>query len=148
LTGNTSSDRGTGSNRVEAKNRPVFVLRPFRAGDMGMIASRQSIFYRERYGWNKNIEVNEGEVTTAFLRNFKPGREQCWVAEVDGAFAGSIFLTDEGGALSRLRLLFVEPRFQGRGIGDALVSIPQIQSVPLAEAFRIVGWSGSMTDCL
>jgi GNAT superfamily N-acetyltransferase len=89
---------------------------------MGLIASRQSILYQERYGWNKNIEVNEGEVTTAFLRNFKPGREQCWVAEVDGELAGSVFLTDESGGLSRLRLLYVEPAFQGRGIGDALVS--------------------------
>jgi DNA-binding MarR family transcriptional regulator len=36
------------------------------------------------------------EVTTAFLRNFKPGREQCSVAEVDGQIGGSVFLTDEG----------------------------------------------------
>ena len=36
--------------------------------------------------------------------------------------AGSIFLTDEGGTVSRLRLLYVKPVFQGRGIGDALVS--------------------------
>jgi GNAT superfamily N-acetyltransferase len=101
---------------------PAFTLRPFRTGDMGLIVSRQSIFYRERHGWNHNIEVNEGEVTTAFLRNFKPGREQCWVAEIGGAFAGSIFVTDEGGGLARLRLLFVEPVFQGHGIGDALIS--------------------------
>jgi GNAT superfamily N-acetyltransferase len=36
--------------------------------------------------------------------------------------AGSIFLTDEGDGLSRLRLLYVEPVFHGQGIGDALVS--------------------------
>jgi GNAT superfamily N-acetyltransferase len=107
---------------LQADAVPGFTLRHFRAGDMGLIASRQSVLYRERYGWNSGIEVNVGEVTAAFLRNFKPGREQCWVAEVDGAIAGSIFLTDEGGGLSRLRLLYVEPAFQGRGIGDALVS--------------------------
>lgn len=99
-----------------------FTLRTFRPGDMGLIAARQSVLYREIYGWSSSIEVNEGEVTTAFLRNFKPEREQCWVAEVDGELAGSIFLTDEGEGLSRLRLLYVEPRFQGRGIGDALIS--------------------------
>jgi DNA-binding MarR family transcriptional regulator/GNAT superfamily N-acetyltransferase len=99
-----------------------FTLRSFRAGDMGMIAARQSILYREVYGWGPQIEVIEGEVTTAFLRDFKPGREQCWVAEVDGRMAGSIFLTDEGGGLSRLRLLYVEPFARGLGIGDALVS--------------------------
>lgn len=109
-------------NLLEAKKTSSFNLRPFRPGDMGLIASRQAILYRERYGWNANIEVNVGEVTTAFLRNFKPGREQCWVAELDGQLAGSIFLTDEGDGLSRLRLLYVEPAFQGLGIGDALVS--------------------------
>jgi DNA-binding MarR family transcriptional regulator/GNAT superfamily N-acetyltransferase len=107
---------------LAAEDTREFLIRPFRAGDMGLIASRQSVLYREEYGWNTNIEINEGEVTTDFLRNFKPGREQCWVAESDGCMAGSVFLTDEGGGLSRLRLLYVEPAFQGHGIGDALVS--------------------------
>jgi DNA-binding MarR family transcriptional regulator/GNAT superfamily N-acetyltransferase len=107
---------------LETKNGLGFHLRPFGPGDMGLIASRQSILYREGYGWNKNIEVNVGEVATAFLRNFKPSLDQCWVAEVDGELAGSIFLTGEGEGLCRLRLLYVEPAFQGRGIGDALVA--------------------------
>jgi DNA-binding MarR family transcriptional regulator/GNAT superfamily N-acetyltransferase len=98
-----------------------FVLRTFQPGDMGMIAARQSILYRTVYGWGPQIEVIEGEVTTAFLRDFKPGREQCWVADVDGVMAGSIFITDEGGGLSRLRLLYVEPFARGLGIGGALV---------------------------
>ena len=99
---------------LEAKEPPAFEIRPFRVGDMGLIASRQSILYQEQYGWNRGIEVHEGDVTTNFLRNFKPDREQCWIAEVDGQIAGSIFLTDEGDSVSRLRLLYVEPVFQGR----------------------------------
>jgi DNA-binding MarR family transcriptional regulator/GNAT superfamily N-acetyltransferase len=97
-------------------------LRSFRAGDMGLIASRQSLLYRETFGWGRGIEVNIGEVTAAFLKHFKPGREQCWVAEIDGVMAGSIFLTDDGGGLSRLRLLYVEPFARGLGIGDTLVA--------------------------
>lgn len=99
-----------------------FSLRTFRPGDMGLIAARQSILYRSVYGWGPMIEVIEGEVTTAFLRNFKPGSEQCWVAEVDNIMAGSIFVTDEGDGLCRLRLLYVEPFARGLGIGDALVA--------------------------
>ena len=101
---------------------PSFSIRPFRAADMGLIASRQSLLYRETYGWGRQLEVNVGEATTAFLRNFKDGREQCWVAEIGDVLAGSIFLTDEGGGLSRLRLFYVEPFARGRGIGNALVA--------------------------
>jgi DNA-binding MarR family transcriptional regulator/GNAT superfamily N-acetyltransferase len=119
---------------LQARETPEFTLRPFQPGDMGLIASGQSVLYREVYGWNASIEVNVGEVAAAFLRDFKPGREQCWVAEVDGTIAGSVFLTDEGGGLSRLRLLYVEPEFQGRGIGDALVAA-------CVEFARSVGYS-------
>ena len=100
---------------------PGFALRTFRAGDMGMIAARQSLLYREVYGWGPQIEVIEGDVTTAFLRDFKPGREQCWVAEREGVMAGSIFVTDEGDGRCRLRLLYVEPFARRLGIGNALV---------------------------
>lgn len=99
-----------------------FTLRSFRAGDMGMIAARQAILYRETFGWSAEIEVVVGQVTTDFLRDFKPGREQCWIAEVEGMMAGSVILTDEGDGVCRLRLLYVEPFAQGLGIGHALVS--------------------------
>lgn len=111
--------------------RPGFTIRTFRTGDMGLIAARQSMLYKEAYGWGRGAEIIEGEVTTAFLRNYKPGRDQCWVAEVDGVMAGSMFLTDEGtsqegasterASLARLRLFYVEPFARRLGIGDALV---------------------------
>ncbi len=88
---------------------------------MGLICARQAILYAETQGWGRGLEINLGEVTTEFLRRFQPGREQCWVAELNGAMAGAVFLTDEGGGLARLRLLHVEPWAQGRGIGSLLV---------------------------
>jgi DNA-binding MarR family transcriptional regulator/GNAT superfamily N-acetyltransferase len=127
------------------QNAFSFSLRPFQPGDMGLIASRQAILYREYYGWNANIEVSIGEVTTAFLRNFKPSREQCWAAEANGQLAGSVFLTDEGNGLSRLRLLYVEPMFQGLGIGDALVSAC-IGFARAATYDRITLWTQSILE--
>ncbi len=96
-----------------------WTIRTFRTGDMGMIAARQSILYAE-YGWGRPMEVLQGEVTAAFLRDFKPGREQCWVAERGGWMVGSVFLceTPQG---AQLRLLYVEPEARGLGIGEALV---------------------------
>ena len=88
---------------------------------MGMIAARQSILYAEGWGWGRPMEILQGEITTAFLRDFKPGREQCWVAERAGAMAGSVLLVDGGDGVARLRLLYVEPWARGLGIGQALV---------------------------
>ena len=96
-------------------------IRTFRAGDLAMIAARQSILY-EGYGWGRPMEILQGEVTTAFLRDFKPGREQCWVAERAGLMAGAVFLCDAGDNVGQLRLLHVESWARGLGIGSALVA--------------------------
>ena len=96
-------------------------IRTFRTGDLAMIAARQSILY-ESYGWGRGMEVLQGEVTAAFLKNFKPGRAQCWVAERAGLMAGSVLIVDAGDGVGQLRLLYVEPWARGLGIGQALVS--------------------------
>ena len=96
-------------------------IRTFRAGDLAAIASRQSILY-EAYGWGLPMEILQGEVTTSFLRDFKPGREQCWVAEQGGRMAGAVLLVDAGDNMGQLRLLHVEPWARGLGIGRALVA--------------------------
>jgi DNA-binding MarR family transcriptional regulator/ribosomal protein S18 acetylase RimI-like enzyme len=96
-------------------------IRTFRTGDLATIAARQSILY-EPYGWARPMEILQGEITTAFLRDFKPGREQCWVAERAVAMAGAVLLVDAGGNVGQLRLLHVEPWARGLGIGGALVA--------------------------
>jgi DNA-binding MarR family transcriptional regulator/N-acetylglutamate synthase-like GNAT family acetyltransferase len=95
-------------------------IRTFRTGDLYTIAARQSVLY-EPYGWKRPMEVLQGEVTTAFLRDFKPGREQCWIAERAGMMAGAVMLVDAGDDVGQLRLLHVEPWARGLGIGSALV---------------------------
>ena len=106
---------------LQPESVPGFAIRPFRTGDMGLIAARQSMLYAQSHGWGRGLEIIESEATTNFLRNLKPGREQCWIAEIDGVLAGSVFLTDEGDGTARLRLLYVEPFARRRGIGDTLV---------------------------
>jgi DNA-binding MarR family transcriptional regulator/GNAT superfamily N-acetyltransferase len=96
-------------------------IRTFRTGDLATIAARQSILY-EPYGWGRPMEILQGEITTAFLRDFKPGREQCWVAERAGLMAGAVLLVDAGDNVGQLRLLHVEPWARGNGIGGALVT--------------------------
>ena len=96
-------------------------IRAFRTGDLALIASRQSILY-EPYGWGRPMEILQGEITAAFLKAFKPGREQCWVAERAGMMAGAVLIVDAGDNVGQLRLLHVEPWARGLGIGSALVA--------------------------
>jgi len=98
-----------------------YSIRTFRAGDMGMVTARQAILYGEGWGWGAPMEALLGEVTSGFLKNFKPAREQCWIAERAGVMAGSIFVVDAGGEVAQLRLLYVEPWARGLGIGQELV---------------------------
>ena len=100
-----------------------FSIRPLRTGDLGMMTARQSAFYREAYGWGRGIELNIADAAAGFLRHYKDGRDNGWIAEVAGAMAGSVLITDEGDGLCRLRLLYVEPMARGRGIGDHLVEL-------------------------
>lgn len=96
-------------------------LRPFRVGDMGLITARQAQLYHQTYGWDRGMEALIGEITAAFLRDYQPGREQCWIAERDGRMLGSVFLVEEDADTARLRLLYVEEEARGTGIGRALV---------------------------
>jgi len=122
-----------------------YEIRPARTGEASQVAARQSVLYAASHGWGRELEVLEAETTAAFLRNFKPGREQCWVAEIDGVMAGAVFLTDEGNGVARLRLLHVEPFARRRGIGDALVR----ESIGFArekEYSQIILWTHTVLD--
>jgi GNAT superfamily N-acetyltransferase len=96
-------------------------IRTFRPGDLPMLAARQAVLYDEAVGWGRPMEVLLCEVTTGFLRDFKAGREQCWVAERAGLMAGSVLVVDAGEGNAQLRLLYTEPWARGLGIGAALV---------------------------
>jgi len=98
-----------------------FTLRAARPGEPSLIAARQSALYAESHGWGHDLECLIADSVATFLRHFKPEREGCWIAELDGVMAGGVFLTDEGNGAARLRLLHVEPFARRRGIGDALV---------------------------
>ncbi|MDW5313224.1 helix-turn-helix domain-containing GNAT family N-acetyltransferase [Rhizobium sp. PL01] len=98
-------------------------IRPHKIGDMGMVISSQAKAYTEAYGWNGEYEALVAEICAAFIRNFDPAREHCWIAERNGIFLGSIFLvkgSSEGTA--KLRLLHVDAAARGQGLGSRLVT--------------------------
>ena len=98
-----------------------YILRPPRPGDMGWIAGRHGALYGEEHGWDERIEALCAEIVAAFIRNYDPKRERCWIAEREGENVGSVMLVKDCDEVARLRLLLVEPKARGLGIGARLV---------------------------
>jgi GNAT superfamily N-acetyltransferase len=100
---------------------PNVTLRDHRVGDIGWIIWRHAVLYAEEYGWNEQFEALVAEVAAKFLQHHDPSCERCWIAEVDGEFAGCVFVVKESEGVAKLRLLLVEPKARGLGIGRKLV---------------------------
>lgn len=114
---------------------PVVSLREHRPGDMGWVVAQHGVVYASEYGWGSHIEALTAEVVANFLKNFDPARERCWIAEMDCEPVGSIFLVRENDDIARIRLLIVDARARGLGIGRRLVG----EAVAFA---RGAGYSG------
>jgi DNA-binding MarR family transcriptional regulator/GNAT superfamily N-acetyltransferase len=101
--------------------RDAYILRPARPGDYGWVVSRHGALYAEELGWNQAIEAYCARVVADYVEKHDPQRENAWIAEVDGAPAGSIFCIKRDESTAQLRLLLVEPSARGLGIGARLV---------------------------
>jgi DNA-binding MarR family transcriptional regulator/GNAT superfamily N-acetyltransferase len=99
-----------------------YLLRPHRIGDMGWIVERHGALYAQEYGWDASFEALVAEIAGKFIRRYDPALERCWIAERDGERVGAVLLVRQSAHAAKLRLLLVEPRARGLGIGARLVA--------------------------
>jgi GNAT superfamily N-acetyltransferase len=108
--------------RPAGEGRPSFTLRPHRPGDLGWVVQRHGELYSELRGWDDGFEAMCAEIAARFLRDFDASQERSWIAEIDGARVGAVFLVRKSKTVGQLRMLFVDPAARGLGIGARLVS--------------------------
>lgn len=104
----------------EERGREI-ALRAHRPGDMGWVVHRHGALYAQEYGWDERFEGLVAGIVAKFVAGFDAARERCWIAEMDGEPVGSVCVMKAGKATAQLRLLLIEPRARGRGLGRRLV---------------------------
>jgi DNA-binding MarR family transcriptional regulator/N-acetylglutamate synthase-like GNAT family acetyltransferase len=99
----------------------AFVLRPPHPGDYGWIVHRHGAQYAEEYGWDETFEALVAGIVADYAEHHDPRREAAWIAEVDGEPVGCVLCVRRDDVTAQLRLLLVDPRARGRGIGARLI---------------------------
>ena len=128
---------------VTPESKAPYVLRPHQPGDMGWIVHRHGALYAQEYGFDERFEALVASVVAKFVSHYDQRRERCWIAEKDGEIVGSVFLVRRSRSVAQLRLLLVEPKARGLGIGERLVA-ECIRFARQAGYRKIMLWTNSV----
>ena len=113
-----------GIQAILDRDKPVdrsYILRPPRPGDYGWMIQKNAEIYADEYQWNVECEGLMAEIVATFIKNYDPQRERCWIAEKNGENIGCVFLGKKDETTAQLRVLLVDPKARGIGLGKTLV---------------------------
>jgi GNAT superfamily N-acetyltransferase len=108
----------THDGRTDAAIRPLG-----EPGDLGWVVMAHGELYATEFGWDASFEGLVARIVAEFAHEVDRTRNLAWVAELDGQRVGCVFcVADQDPGFARLRILLVDPRARGRGLGARLVS--------------------------
>ena len=104
-----------------ARDAGAIAIRRHQPGDMGAVIAGHARLYHEEYGWDVTFEALVAEIAAKFIAEHDPARERAFIAEHAGEVVGSAFIVRDTDETAKLRLVFVERRMRGTGLGKRLV---------------------------
>jgi len=130
----------------DRRGSPGLVLRAPEPGDLGWVVERHGARYAAEYGWDVGFEPLVARIVADFGTRQDTKREAAWIAELDGERVGSVFCTaSETSDTAQLRLLLVEPRVRGAGVGTRLVD-ECLRFARRAGYARIMLWTNDVLE--
>jgi GNAT superfamily N-acetyltransferase len=118
--------------------------RDLQPGDIGWVISRHGALYAQEYGWNMEFEALVAEICAAFIQCFDASGERAWIAELNGERVGCAFVVRKSETMAQLRMVLLEPKARGLGIGKQLVA----QAIAFARASGYKEMMLWTNDCL
>jgi DNA-binding MarR family transcriptional regulator/GNAT superfamily N-acetyltransferase len=109
-----------GPAQPEKSEERRYTLRDPAPGDFGWIVKRHAELYAQEYKWLEPFEGVCAQIVADYVNNHDAKRERCWVAEMDGENVGCIFVAKDSDEVARIRLLLVDPKARGLGLGARL----------------------------
>ena len=106
---------------AEPERGAPYILRPHQPGDIGWAVQKHGELYAQEYGFDETFEALAAEIGAKFLRDFDPKKERAWIAEKDGENVGFVMLIRQTDEIAKLRMLLVDPKARGLGLGKRLV---------------------------
>lgn len=93
-------------------------------GVIGQITTLHAVYYKEHWGLDRSFEAEVSRELSDFITHFNEKKDGLWSALSGDEFAGFIAIVGdrEHPDDARLRWYIVDPHYQGRGIGQALIT--------------------------
>jgi len=88
---------------------------------MGWIVQQHGRLYAREWGYDASFEALVARIAADFIDHHDPETERGWIAEMNGENVGSVLLVRKSKTVAKLRLLIVDPKARGLGIGHRLV---------------------------